>query len=131
MTSMFFNTQAQSVLGTWKTISDTDNLEKSHIEIYEENGKVYGKVVKLLEGATITHCDNCVGDQKGAPITGMVILYDMEDQGEYYENGEIFDPSKGKAYSCSMKLESPDKLYVRGYLGFSFLGRTQYWYRVQ
>jgi len=122
---------AQSVLGVWKTIDDTDNAEKSHIEIYEENGKVYGKVIKLLEGATATHCENCEGDLKGAPITGMVILKDLEKEDDYYEDGEIVDPATGKVYSCWIQLEGADKLKVRGFLGFSMLGRTQYWYRVK
>lgn len=121
---------AQSVLGTWKTIDDTDGVEKSHIEIYEKDGKVYGKVIKLLEGATATHCENCEGDQKGAPITGMVILKDLEAEDDYYEDGEILDPATGKVYSCWIQLEDKDKLKVRGFLGFSVLGRTQYWYRV-
>lgn len=122
---------AQDVFGVWKTIDDTDNVEKSHIEIYEENGKVYGKVIKLLEGATATHCDNCEGSLKGAPITGMVLLKDLVAEDDYYEDGEIIDPATGKVYSCWIQLESADKLKVRGFLGFSVLGRTQYWYRVQ
>lgn len=122
---------AQDVFGIWKTVDDTDNIEKSHIEIYEQDGKVYGKVVKLLEGATATHCQNCEGDQKDAPILGMVILEGLTPEDDYYENGEILDPSTGKIYSCWIQLESPDKLKLRGFIGFSVLGRTQYWYRVK
>lgn len=122
---------SQSVLGVWKTIDDTDNIEKSHIEIYEENGKVHGRVIKLLEGATMSHCDDCSGDRKDKPIEGMVILSNMVKDGDYYTGGEIFDPAKDNSYSCDIKLEEADKLYVRGYIGFSLLGRTQYWYRVQ
>lgn len=127
----FSSLQAQSVFGVWKSIDDEDGTEKSHIEIYEENGKLYGKVIKLLEGATATHCNDCDGDKKGQPITGMVILYDMEKDGAGYDDGEILDPGTGKTYSCSLELDGPDKLSVRGYLGFSFLGRTQYWHRVK
>lgn len=122
---------AQGVTGIWKTIDDTDGVEKSHIEIYEENGKVYGKVIKLLEGATATHCNDCDGDLKGAPITGMVLLTDLVAEDDYYEGGEILDPATGKVYSCWIQLDGPDKLKVRGFLGFSVLGRTQYWYRVK
>lgn len=125
------NISAQDVFGTWKTIDDEDGKEKSHVEIYEENGKVYGKVIKLLEGATATHCNSCKGDLQGEPITDMVILYDLEKDGNEYGDGEILDPGTGKTYSCTIKLEEADKLYVRGYIGFSLLGRTQYWYRVK
>lgn len=122
---------AQDVLGVWKTIDDEDNTEKSHIEIYEQDGKVYGKVIKLLEGATATICENCEGDLKDAPITGMVILKDLKAEEDYYEDGEILDPGTGKVYSCWIQLESADKLKVRGFMGFSVIGRTQYWYRVK
>ncbi len=40
--------QAQSPIGIWKNIDDEDGKEKSHIEIYEKNGKLYGKVIKLF-----------------------------------------------------------------------------------
>ncbi len=121
----------QSILGTWKTIDDEDNVEKSEVLLYEEGGVLYGKVIKLLEGATGTHCSNCEGDKKDAPITGMVIMYDMMKDGTTYDGGKILDPASGKEYSCKVELEGVDKLKVRGYIGYSWLGRTQYWYRVQ
>ena len=124
------NVSTAQVTGTWKTIDDNDGVEKSHIEIYEENGKLYGKVIKLLEGATATHCNECEGDLKGAPITGMVILKDLVPKEDYYEDGEIIDPATGKVYSCWIQLDGKDKLKVRGFIGFSVLGRTQTWYRV-
>ncbi len=40
-------------------------------------------------------------------------------------------PRKGKEYSCEIKLISNDKLEVRGYIGFSFVGRSQNWFRVK
>lgn len=125
--SMIFS---QSILGTWKTVDDEDGKDKSKLEIYEENGKVYGKVIELLDAAEGTHCEKCKGDLKDAPITGMVLLNDMEWDGESLDDGSILDPKSGKTYSCSMELEEPNKLKVRGYIGFSLIGRTQYWYRV-
>jgi len=121
----------QNILGTWKTIDDEENVEKSHIQLYEEDGILYGKVVKLLEGATATHCSNCEGDKKDASITGMIVMYDMKKDGAAYDEGTILDPATGKEYSCKIELEEADKLKVRGYIGYSWLGRTQYWYRVQ
>jgi hypothetical protein len=40
--------QNLSPLGLWKTIDDETKEAKSHMELYEKNGKVYGKVTKLL-----------------------------------------------------------------------------------
>ena len=120
------------MVGTWYTVSDEDGKPKSHVEIYEVNGKLEGKVVKLLPAATLTHCNECEGDLKDKPIEGMKILWGLEKDSEtLYEDGEILDPKSGKIYSCFIELESADKLKVRGYLGISLLGRTQYWYKVK
>ena len=35
-------------VGVWKTIDDESGKAKSHVKIYERNGKLYGKVTKLL-----------------------------------------------------------------------------------
>ena len=50
--------------------------------------------------------------------------------GEEYEGGHILDPDTGSIYRCRFTI-SPDgqKLFLRGYLGVSLLGRTQTWTR--
>lgn len=126
-----FTASSQSILGVWKNLDDKDGKEKSHIQIYEKDGKFRAKVVKLLPGATITQCDACTGVNKGKDIVGMDIVWDMQKSGSEYDYGMILDPKSGKEYSCLMKLESNDKLKVRGYIGMAVLGRSQYWYRVK
>jgi uncharacterized protein (DUF2147 family) len=120
---------AQTAVGTWKNIDDTDGKEKSLIQIYESNGKLRGKVIKLLPAATITKCDACKGANKGKSIQGMDILWGLESVGKgEYDNGEILDPKTGKIYDCSITVQG-NKLLVRGYLGLSIFGRTQTWYK--
>ncbi len=126
-----FMVNAQSLVGTWKTIDDETGEPKSHVSIYEENGKFYGKVVKLLPAATGTICEDCPGDKKGKPIEGMVILWDLKPYKDYWSYGQIMDPASGKTYKASVWLDGNDKLSVRGYIGFSLLGRTQTWHRVK
>ncbi len=127
-----FATQAQDVIGKWKTIDDETGKPKSIIEIYKEGNKYYGKIVELLtEENKDGVCRTCETKYKNKNIIGLVILKDLEKDGDEYEDGEIMDPKNGKTYSCYIKLEEPDKLKVRGYIGFSLLGRTQYWYRVK
>mgnify|MGYP006192089521 CR=1 FL=1 len=53
---------------------------------------------------------------------------DLQSSGD--ESIIMRDPKNGKLYKCALSLESKDKLKVRGYIGFSLLGRTQYWHRV-
>ena len=122
---------AQSLVGTWKTIDDESGEPKSHVSIYEENGKFYGKVIKLLPAATGTICEDCPGDKKGKPIEGMVVLWDLKPYKDYWSYGKIMDPASGKIYKASVWLDGKDKLSVRGYIGFSLLGRTQTWHRIE
>ena len=123
---------AQSVTGIWKTIDDESGEPKSHVKIYEEEGNLYGKVVKLLPAAAGKLCEKCPGDKKGKPIEGMQIMSGLEKfEDGYWGDGEILDPKTGKTYSCKLWLEEDDELTVRGYMGISLLGRSQTWHRVK
>ncbi|MCR5862183.1 DUF2147 domain-containing protein [Flavobacterium sp. J372] len=125
-----FSAQAQ-VTGKWKTIDDETGKAKSIVEIYESNGKLYGKVVEILNPAKKNaKCDKCEGADKGKPVEGLVIIKGLTKDGNEWTDGDILDPTKGKLYSCTLKLDGKDKLKVRGYLGVSLLGRTQTWTRV-
>lgn len=120
------------VTGKWKTIDDETGKEKSIVEIYEQNGKIYGKVVEILNPAKKdAKCTKCKGADKDKPILNLVIIKGLTKDGDEYTDGDILDPNKGKLYSCTIKLDGKDKLDVRGYMGISMLGRTQTWHRVK
>ncbi|KAA5821904.1 DUF2147 domain-containing protein [Algibacter amylolyticus] len=123
--------QSQDILGQWKTVDDETGAHKCIVDIYEENGKIFGKVIEILEPFDKnTLCQDCEGDKKDKPILGMVIINELEKQDEYYKNGTIFDAENGKEYKCRIKLiEETGKLQVRGYIAFLYL--TQYWIRHQ
>lgn len=124
---------AQSPVGVWKTIDDETGKAKSHVQIYEQNGDLYGKVIKILTpGKENAVCTGCSGANKNKPINGLVILEKVKKVGKNkWDNGTILDPNKGKTYSVSIELKDANKLKLRGYMGFSLLGRTQYWERVK
>jgi uncharacterized protein (DUF2147 family) len=123
--------QSQSVIGKWKTIDDATGEAKSIVEVFSKSGKVYAKVVDILDPANKNSiCKNCAGDDKNKPILGLTIIKGLSKDGSEYNSGEILDPKNGKLYKCILSLESKDKLKIRGYIGFSLLGRTQYWHRV-
>ena len=122
--------QAQSITGTWKTVDDETNEAKSHLELFMGDGKLYGKVTKLLKSAPDKLCDKCPGERKNQPIMGMIVLVDMKQKDGFWQAGSILDPEKGKWYTCKIWLKDgdPNTLVVRGYIGPFY--RTQYWYRV-
>jgi uncharacterized protein (DUF2147 family) len=127
-----FSAQAQSSpIGIWKTIDDKTGEAKSHIEIYETDGKYYGKIVKLLRREADTVCEKCPGTKKDKKLVGMVIMEDLETKDEYWKNGSILDPESGKEYGCSIWFEdgNTEELQVRG-KHWTGLYRTQTWYRV-
>ncbi|MFI0491566.1 DUF2147 domain-containing protein [Flavobacterium sp.] len=124
--------QSQTVIGKWKTIDDETGQAKSILEVFEKSGKIYGKVIEILD---VEHkkslCSNCSGDDKNKPILGMIVIKGLTKEGSEYNDGKILDPKNGKLYKCFITLVTKDKLKVRGYIGISLFGRTQYWYRVK
>ena len=77
-------------------------------------------------------CTKCAGPQKDKPIEGMEIMWGLKRKNDVeYEGGKILNPKNGKIYSCKINLEKDNRLKVHGYLGFSFIGKSQYWLRVQ
>ncbi|MBN1382244.1 MAG: DUF2147 domain-containing protein [Deltaproteobacteria bacterium] len=126
---------AETPIGKWKTIDDETNKEISVIEIYEQDGALYGRIVELLQepdGGKGKLCDKCTGNDYNKPIVGMVILKGLKASGNEFSGGTIMDPGNGKTYKCKIEvLEEGAKLKVRVFVGFSLLGRNQYWLRVQ
>lgn len=116
-------------VGFWKTIDDATNEPRAIVEIKEVNGKLFGNIVKTFpkEGDK-TECTECSGDKKNKPIIGLEIIWNLAKDGDEWSGGHILDPKNGKTYKAKISLqESGEKLKVRGFIGFSLLGRTQTW----
>ncbi len=119
--------------GRWKTIDDKSGKPKSVVVLWLKDGKLYGRIDTILnpDPDNPNHkCIHCSGDMKDKELLGMEILWDMKPTGNVWSGGFIFDPDNGSTYRCVMELrDGGKKLKVRGYIGFSLFGRTQYWYR--
>lgn len=123
---------SQSVVGKWKTIDDETGKAISVVEIYEKGGKIYGKVHDIIDPKDRNKiCSNCTGEDKDKPIMGLTVIKGLVKEGAEYSSGKILDPKYGRLYKCFITLESKDKLKVRGYIGISLFGRTQYWHRIK
>lgn len=120
-----------SVAGTWKTIDDKTHTARGTVRLYEENGAIFGKIETSLNPKDASEvCNLCPGDRKNKPIIGLVFLRNMKKEGGEYGGGDILDPDTGRVYRCKMTLEDGgNKLVVRGFVGFSLLGRSQVWIR--
>ncbi len=121
---------AQSILGKWRTVDNDTGEEKSVVEIYKRNGKVFGKIIEIFDPKKRDlPCIYCEGDDYNQPILGLDIIKNMEKDGSAYKDGTITDPQDGKTYRCRLKLDGKDTLQVRGYLAIFY--STQYWKRVK
>ena len=108
-----------NITGFWTTIDDETKTAKSVVQIYEYQGKYFGRVVELLKNKEAT------AKIKGNPkIKGMDIIWDLEQKVDKYKGGEILDPTKGTVYGCEIWRDK-ENLIVRGKI--AFLGRNQTW----
>jgi uncharacterized protein (DUF2147 family) len=98
------------------------------VEIYDQGGKLFGKIVSLTkptdEQGQPKICTKCTGADKDKPIAGLVIVKDLGQDGDHWKGGTILDPDDGKIYKAELWVED-GKLKVRGYVGFLY--RTQTW----
>jgi uncharacterized protein (DUF2147 family) len=116
----------QSIIGQWETFDDKTKEKKAIIEVYKTNNFYFAKIVKSFIGEKNAICETCKGTKKGKPIIGLIIIENIKEDGKEFNGGLILDPENGETYKCYLKLINNNKLKVRGYLGFSLFGRTQY-----
>ncbi len=98
------------------------------IEIYLKGQQYFGKFISAATARK--DIKNPAKDLQGRSIIGLEFLTSFVYDDGMYNGGEIYDPETGKTYSCKMSLDG-NKLKVRGYVGISLFGRTEYFERVK
>jgi uncharacterized protein (DUF2147 family) len=125
------------ILGVWL------NQEKdAKIDVFKCANKYCGKIVYLNEpnypkgskdgvsGTPKLDHNNSNPAKRKAPVIGLQIVHDFSCAGDNtWTDGKVYDPKNGKTYSGKMTLVSPSQLNLRGFIGFSFIGRTTTWTR--
>ena len=111
-----------------------DEDKESLIHIYKENGKFYGKMIDVYnpyweDGRKKIDEYNPKPELRKRPFEGIILLLDLEWNGEEFVNGKIYNPVNGKTYSCQGKMDGMDTFNLRGYIGFSIIGQTTTWTR--
>ncbi len=121
---------AQTPAGNWTTIDDKTGQKRAVIRLSVSGNTLNGTIVKVYpQPGDSGTCKNCPGGFKNKPILGLRFLWGLKDKGNgVWEDGQILDPKSGKIYRAKITVQG-NKLYVRGYVGISALGRTQVWVR--
>lgn len=98
--------------------------------VYRDQGKIYGKLL-WTEEADAKDDENPDPGLRDRPLRGLVFIrgfrFDGDDE---WVDGKVYAPDDGKTYSGYMKMEGPDTLKLRGYVGIRLFGRTATWQRV-
>lgn len=126
--------EADDILGVWVT-QDKD----CRVVIFKKDQRYHGRIAALKypdylpeeeEGPNGTpRLDKKNPDEslRSRPMVGIELIYDFRFDDGKWVDGHIYDPQKGKVYTCEISLSEDGKLHVRGYIGVSFLGRTTVW----
>jgi uncharacterized protein (DUF2147 family) len=122
----FTNEENAKIYGLWLSPEKTSKLK-----IYKAtDGKVYGKIAWMnkpndTDGLPRKDKNNPDESKRSTLLQDLVILRGFVYKGNnLWEDGTIYDPQNGKTYSCTMTLVNDNTLNLRGYVGFSMLGRT-------
>jgi len=126
------------ILGLWYN-EEHDGI----IEIYKCADKYCGRIVWVKEpdypaddkmgrsGRRRVDDENPDPNLRNRPIIGLTMMSGFIFDGENeWKSGSVYDPKNGKTYRGTLTLISPNKLDLRGYVLFSFLGRSTTWTRI-
>jgi len=135
--SQISHAESSDISGTWRSIDDKTGYAKSLIKIEKiPMGCIAVKLLKSCPHAGYKpeeFCIDCPAPFTGKPIEGLNVLTGLKanpSEEGLYDGGKILDPLSGHIYSTKIKLNSDGKkLVIRGFIGFSLLGRSQTWYR--
>jgi len=113
-----------AVVGNWMVPA-----KDGTVQIYKCGSQYCGKL-SWLKSPGDKDTNNPDPAKRNDPLLGKVILHSFRYDGDEWVNGKIYDPNDGKTYSCLMWLDGRDRLYVKGYIGISLIGRKELWTRV-
>lgn len=104
--------EANDITGKWNLPN-----HNATVEIFTENGKYFARII------SVDHDESELGlydrhnpdeDKRDRPVEGLLIITDMERDGNRWTGGDIYDPQTGRTYNCRITRESNNEITVRG-----------------
>jgi uncharacterized protein (DUF2147 family) len=135
--------QSDPVEGFWLSIDDNTNRVTAGWQIYQENGRLFGKILSLADHPRGTIAEPCRESYRGFPVAGRVNTMPVAGtpwifgltrhrHGEW-SGGSIINPEDGRMYNCRIIFHAADgrryqtdTLETRGEIGLG-IGRSQFW----
>ena len=130
-------TSDTGVFGYWKRLDDDTGKVQSIFRLWEDKGKLVGKIVKVYptkDKKPQEICTECTGAQQNKPVNGLLFLWGFtrqEGSARKWIDGKVLNPENGKTYNSEVELSEDGKsLSVYGYIRVLVkLGGTSTWQR--
>jgi uncharacterized protein (DUF2147 family) len=131
-----------AIVGVWATEPDAED-GNAHVEVWKDGDRYFGKIIWLekpeyaaedpMAGQPKVDRENPDESLRDRSLIGLPILEGFRYAGDgEWDKGTIYDPDNGKTYKSVARLsDDGSTLKVRGFIGFSLLGRTTEWTRVE
>jgi len=117
--------QAERIVGNWLTEGRDGIIEISRAS----DGTYQGRIVGGNDPQRLDQ-HNPDESKRSQTVRGQTIVHGMKYDGDgRWTGGSIYDPDSGRTYKCKLELLDANRLQVRGFIGFSLLGRSQVWTR--
>ena len=122
-----------AVMGCW--IAETGD---SILHVRPEGESLVGQVVSLneptygpgeregMDGQPRKDYRNPDPKKRDELVLGMNVLEEFA-WGDEGWGGNIYDPASGSVYTATLSKDDDGRLHLRGYVGFSWLGRSVYY----
>lgn len=119
---------ASGVEGVWTTIDDNTGKPRGQVELYRVGDELRGKVLSIIDPEAKRVCEACPAPFTGKPVQGLEFMWGLKEVDGAWQDGQILDPKTGDIYKSRVVMSDDGKsLDVRGYTGFTLLGRSQTW----
>ena len=121
---------SQAIVGTWE--ADDGSVK---LDMYATGSELQAQ---LLYGNEVVEADNVTFKQdtrnpdpalRTRSLKNIVFIWGLHWEDGRWSGGSLYDGSSGTTYHCKVTLKE-GKMYLRGYIGVSVLGRTRVFHRV-
>jgi uncharacterized protein (DUF2147 family) len=136
---------ADPVEGFWLSVDDRTNQITAGWQIYQEGGRLYGKILSVSTEPRGVLAGRCRDSYPGFPVSGRVSAMPVagtpwifgltRDREGVWSGGNVINPEDGNFYRCRIihhpaddRRYNVETLEMRGEIGLG-IGRSQFWRR--